>query len=139
MWIRRWIEPIYRIEISIMIGRLDQLRAHMRRRFPHFDHGVSFRRASMGKAIEIESGLGWWTDYAIWLPTWQGRDEDFQTLAHETLHVTFKALRQKGFRPTDSSEEAYTYYQEYLLRECLRRLRTYGTQDKKSRRRKKRH
>jgi hypothetical protein len=43
-------------------------------------------------------------------------------LAHELLHAVSWVLNAKGLPLTDASEEAYTYYLEWLMRESLSRL-----------------
>ena len=132
MFVRTWTDPIYRIEISIIVCDLDELRAYMHRRFPDFNHDGSFERVSLGKSIKLISNLGW-TDYAIWLPQWSESDGDISALLHESLHVTADALRQKGLTLSEASEEAYTYYQEYIFRTCLQHLRKHHERTKERR------
>lgn len=45
------------------------------------------------------------------------------TLAHECLHCAFHALRNAGVTLTWESEEAFTYYHQWLFSHCLRHLR----------------
>jgi hypothetical protein len=39
-------------------------------------------------------------------------------LAHEALHCASHALRRAGLPHNEETEEAYTYYQEWIVREC---------------------
>lgn len=59
----------------------------------------------------------------IWLSKFKGGHDDLGTLYHEVLHYTLAALRDKGFKPTHDSEEAYTYLAEHAFKECLKALR----------------
>ena len=43
-------------------------------------------------------------------------------ITHEALHATIRILEVKGIRMSEDSEEAYTYLQQYLVKEILKGL-----------------
>ena len=47
--------------------------------------------------------------------------------SHEALHATFQILQDKGITYTDSSEESYTYLQQYILEHILTNILTPTT------------
>lgn len=49
--------------------------------------------------------------------------EDYGFLVHECLHATIYILARAGFKMTRSSEEAYTYLQEYIITEILKQMK----------------
>ena len=48
------------------------------------------------------------------------RDYRMAVLAHEALHLVVNALDIAGVRLTGESEEAYTYYQQWIVTQCAR-------------------
>lgn len=50
-------------------------------------------------------------------------DEELPTLAHEALHLTGHVLRTAGVAHTLETEEAYTYYMGWIIRESLKAMR----------------
>lgn len=43
-------------------------------------------------------------------------------VSHECLHLTHYILKRAGLTLSEESEEAYTYLQEYLLKEILKKM-----------------
>lgn len=43
---------------------------------------------------------------------------DISILAHEALHITNKILYRRGLALTPDTEEAYTYLQQYIIKEA---------------------
>lgn len=60
--------------------------------------------------------------HIIWMEKWNSDIRDFGLLAHEVLHLTIGVLDDLGFRLHESSEEAYTYYLQHLISQCLGKL-----------------
>lgn len=58
-------------------------------------------------------------DYFIVLPNTKNKWGLATIIAHESLHVTSKVLRGKGIKLSDESEEAFTYYQTWILQSLL--------------------
>jgi hypothetical protein len=44
-----------------------------------------------------------------------GTPHEYAMLAHECLHATIEMLGSRGLKLKDASEEAYTYYMDYLI------------------------
>lgn len=59
----------------------------------------------------VEMGKPW----LIWLES----IENIPSLAHEALHVTAGVLEARGIWHHESSEEAYTYTMEHIIRTAL--------------------
>jgi hypothetical protein len=59
----------------------------------------------------------------IWLPSFPKTINEYGSLIHETAHATFVLLRSRGLGFTLESEEAFTYLQEYLASEFLRKAK----------------
>lgn len=59
-----------------------------------------------------------WSFASIWFREVQ---PPASLVAHETLHATAHMLRQIGMPLTPDSEEAYTYLQQYLIKEIANR------------------
>ena len=57
--------------------------------------------------------------YILWL---EGKNPF--TFIHELMHVTHKAMQIVGIRLSDSTEEIYAYYIEFLYEECSNFLNT---------------
>ena len=51
---------------------------------------------------------------------WVEDETNFPSLAHEALHITAAILEQRGLTLSESSEEAYTYTMEDILRQVLK-------------------
>ena len=50
----------------------------------------------------------------------RGVDSDtLSLLAHECLHLTFAVLYDAGFKYSEDSEEAFTYFLQNILFQCL--------------------
>lgn len=92
------------------------------------------------KALTYMNKLGWspvdldrrWTnagcmygesgEYFIIIPDLPDKKRTWDIssiIAHEALHVTSRVLRGKGLRLCDESEEAFTYYQSWILQSLL--------------------
>jgi len=42
----------------------------------------------------------------------------FTTIVHETNHITFEILRDRGMSLEDSTKEVFAYYQDWLAGKC---------------------
>lgn len=52
---------------------------------------------------------------------WLNPIADAPVVAHEALHAVYWLMKEKGLTLNDESQEAYTYYLEWLLREMSAR------------------
>jgi hypothetical protein len=58
----------------------------------------------------------------IWLNSFTHSIADMGLLIHELFHLVHKILKTKGFLLSSESEEAYTYYLQYLTVEFCEKL-----------------
>lgn len=103
--------PIYAVDRDILIvygGNSDEADREVSRRtkYPvqrdedHLVSGCTYRHQN-----------GW--PMAIYVHSLK----DHPTIAHEALHATYSICNFVGIPLSDSSEEAYTYLLEYIIRE----------------------
>jgi len=61
--------------------------------------------------------------FIVALKSWDAKNpEDIGVLVHEMLHVTAALFREIGMKLNSGSEEAYTYFHEWLVVEALKGL-----------------
>lgn len=51
-----------------------------------------------------------------------GSPNDYSILSHECLHATFHLLRKRGMRYSKSSEEAHTYFMDFLIENLAEKM-----------------
>lgn len=72
--------------------------------------------------IEEKNGK---SKFIIWLKIFNGSPESISVLVHEALHLTFSVMQYVGVKfHRTYSEEAYTYYQDGIVKCALELLRT---------------
>ena len=120
-------EPIYGADIYFLLGgTAGELRQYFVAR-----HGSSpdFPDCTAGLVhATIEEKKQNYVFY-LWLETFSHDIADWGNLAHECLHLTFAILDKIGMEVHESSEEAYAYLHEYLVKESLKIL--HGFKGKK--------
>lgn len=60
----------------------------------------------------------------VWIRSFDWKVFEMGLLVHELLHVVHAVLKNVGFKFSDDSEEAYTYYLQALTQEAFWKLRT---------------
>lgn len=112
-------DPIYDVSVLLIHGTFKAL---MRVLANTFGDCGSFGTESSGKSIWVDHKRG--VALVIWLPDrWHAKNSHhLGTLAHETQHGAHHVLRSRKIRFTQASEEAFTYYQAWLYRQCHERL-----------------
>lgn len=111
---------IYNRCVTFLYGTIDEINAVLRRDCPG---GFEPLRPSCLGHYKVYLHDGHEADYVCIVRT-GSRDSQFAVLAHETLHLAGHALRLAGIPFEEITEEAYTYYQQWLIRECLRIMPT---------------
>lgn len=86
------------------------------------EHGFYDISHLCGLFTQIEDTKKQTKDYVIWLRGAKRNSEDILTISHEALHCTFTVLRDMGIKLSKESEESYTYLQEYLTREIMKKV-----------------
>ncbi len=71
------------------------------------DGRCCFLENKTGNAIAIVIGLKGWTGSAV----------EYSILSHECFHATEFIFEDRGITHSDSSSEAWAYYQQYLFRQ----------------------
>lgn len=84
-----------------------------------FGNKVTFQPFG-GKALKIEPARG--PDipcYVVALAKWNGTADCHAALSHECCHLAAMILSDRGVGYDAENDEAFTYFQSYLLRRCL--------------------
>lgn len=116
---RRLPQDMYNRCTTLLYGTLDELNAALKRDCP-----IGFEplhRSCQGHWTCYAHSGGFEADY-LCVVTSRSRDHVFEVLAHESLHLVSHALRMAGIPHTEETDEAYTYYQQWIIRECLKAM-----------------
>lgn len=116
---RRLPQDMYNRCITLLYGSIDEMNAVLKRECP-IDFEPLHSSCQGHWKCYAHSG-GFQADY-LCVKRATSRDHLFEVLAHETLHLVGHALRMAGLPHTEETEEAYTYYQQWLIRECLKAM-----------------
>lgn len=74
--------------------------------------------------LEITGSLGKFVDWKWLCLIWVRDINDVSTIVHELLHFTFYIMNHRWVAYMfDISEEVFCYFQEYFLREYLKKLK----------------
>lgn len=71
------------------------------------------------------TGRTYWktsSTFVVWLKSWPKTAFHYGVLQHELFHVVDNALRGKGIKLSDESDEAYAYMMESLTRMTYAKL-----------------
>lgn len=113
---RQLPQDLYNRCTTLLYGTVDEINVALKRHCP-IDH-EPLHPSCRGHWRSYATG-GFEADY-ICVVTSRSRDHVCEVLAHETLHLVSHALRMAGIAHTQETDEAYTYYQQWLIRECLK-------------------
>ena len=61
--------------------------------------------------------------YLVWIKQFEWRIHDYALLAHELFHCAVRVMDDQGISLSDSSEEAYAYYLQFIYAECISGLK----------------
>lgn len=124
--IRRRLEwDVYNRAITFLYGTTDEVNAYMKKLFPTEWDGISVQCQGHWCVRERD---GYEADFIMLIRRKRHttprvfRTNELAVLAHETLHCASHILRHAGIHHTQETEEAYTYYQAWLMRQCARHL-----------------
>ena len=103
-----FIDNIYGIKFHIYIGDLEE---YIKKASKQHNLDTSNLYNVLGASyLDEDKNI-----CVIWLNRLQNGIIDMEYLAHETLHATFDVLTLRGMKLSDESQEAFTYYQQYLI------------------------
>lgn len=115
-----WFEPIYRSNIALLCCPAKQAKDRLRLVVPE-DIATECDPClkdlgCQGRFICVRHDTS-----GLFVVFWINPEADVPVVAHECFHATWSLLKQKGLELHESSEEAYAYMLEWLLREILTR------------------
>lgn len=61
--------------------------------------------------------------YLIWIENFYWRIYEYGILAHEVFHCVYRVLDDVGLSLTDSSDEAYACYFQFIFQEIISQLK----------------
>lgn len=108
-------EPIYKCHVTLIIGEskeksLKYLKKHANRS----DLENNWEESGAFFCSEWRENKECFFNFFIVI-TDRGMHRWESVLAHEALHVTSRILRERGFKLTTASEEAFTYYLTWIV------------------------
>ena len=110
--------PIYDAWIVLLYGPFEQANVYMKKRFSLESVIDRSNRARSWQTTDSKDRIA----YVLWVGSSPKRDEmTLCNICHETLHIAHFILQTVGVRITN--QEAVSYLQEYLFRECWKRIR----------------
>jgi hypothetical protein len=108
-------DQMYEQNITFVFNKdFNQFRGYLKRNFGY----NSQDELSDGKYFHLYS-KGYPDKYIIWVSKFEGTIYDYGVLSHEVFHCVYDILNELGFRLSDDSVEAYCYYYQRILQECL--------------------
>lgn len=113
-------DPIFGATIRLFVGKTEEYNRFYKRLFPHSKDLAMNSDAAFYENKPLPDGTRF---RCIWFCDWVNNDEHLGCLTHECQHASEEILRTAGVKRTKGAEEAFTYYTQWLLTECLKRLR----------------
>lgn len=112
MPINKISEPIYQTDIHFIFDMpQDKTLAYLKKYFIPMNLDEHWEKAGIMYNDD--------PNYFIIIPDKKPKWDVSTIIAHESLHVASKVLRGKGIKLSDESEEAFTYYQTWILQSLL--------------------
>lgn len=124
--IRRRLDwDVYNRAITFLYGTTDEVNAYMKKVFPKDWDPIGVQCNGHWCVRERN---GYEADFIILIKrrrqtsmrVW--RTNELAVLAHEAFHCASHILRHAGIPHIQETEEVYTYYQGWLMRQCARHL-----------------
>lgn len=111
---RRLPADVYRRCITLLYGTLPEINAALKKDCP-IDFVPLHPYCEGHWKCYVHAGFE--ADYlcVVWHPS---REHMMAVLGHEALHCASHALRTAGIAHTEDTEEAYCYYQQWLVEQC---------------------
>jgi hypothetical protein len=117
-WI--WFDPIYRVNVALLNCPAEQAKSRLARVLPE-DTAREFDDALSDLVCDGRFVVAKHPTTGLIVVIWTKPDADAAVVAHEAFHATCEVMRQKGLSLKRSSEEAYAYWLEWLMREISSR------------------
>jgi hypothetical protein len=118
-----WWDEVYKVNYALVCCRPGQYRERLGRVVPKdvvrdMDKAGSFKLEHCQGRMTVCTG----TPSGIVIAVWIRPTADVPVLGHELLHAALAVLQNRGVGMVEAAEEAITYYFEWLLRGCLKRI-----------------
>lgn len=112
----RCFDPIFGTNLIICQGNRNECEQYVKREFSKWDT-FEIPRDEYCYAWHIRDGR----NSVIWLsvPDEECGAKIISSLAHEALHCAFETSKFIGITPSNSSEEFYTYYMQWVMNQYL--------------------
>jgi hypothetical protein len=130
LMIKRFPPDVYNRYLTLVYGTIPQIDAAMQRELPRrldipSSDYTPLQAQNTGRFVVFRKD-GRVREYILITdPTAPGRDYNVcGTLGHEVLHYVFWVLGNAGILLHESSEEAFTYYFDFVFGNCMAALET---------------
>jgi hypothetical protein len=110
-------DSVYRIEFFVLISTFDEFIEWHRARYPTWRGEHNNANAKCLTMMDRENRFH---EYIVWLKDGRSHEETLFSIAHETLHLVWSILDDKGLRLSNDSEEAFACYYESCFRAIYR-------------------
>lgn len=108
----------YSRAVTFLYGSVDQINAYLTRKAKQCDDEFTpLGENNLGR-WEIFTKDGFEADF-ICIVRRRDLNHTVTSIAHETLHYVAHALRSAGIEFSRETEEAYCYYQQWIMQRCL--------------------
>lgn len=118
-----YFDPLYRVNHALVICKPDQFFTRVGKILPKAICQGLRRFLNDEPPHSLGCCIQQWYEHRQLVLIWLDVDCDVSVLAHEALHAACYVLKNKGIKMGDKSEEAYTYYMEWVMDQGLRRCR----------------
>lgn len=113
--------PIYNQEVMVHFGDIEELKTHLTK---YLDEVDTYRILQV--ASECQDGITLHDEptqkVVVMMPSVPSKAEDYGILVHELSHAVNYIMKQVGIKPSEDSEEAYTYLLGYLTKEVFQKF-----------------
>lgn len=104
--------PLTGKDFPVIIGTNEDKLAFLRKKYgPILDKDAEF--TGDAQCITVPTADG--NDRLLWFKRVSTTPEDLGLIMHEILHFVFAELRDMGVKPSEDSEEVYTYFMQNIV------------------------
>lgn len=119
-------DPVYKCSITLLFReKKDKVLSYLSRNAKRNDMESRWNSGSGFFCNEWYEGMDNQFNFFIVI-TDKGEYKWEAVLAHESLHVTSRILRERGLELTDESEEAFTYYLGWIIENFTKAYKKKG-------------
>ncbi len=123
LFIAKIKDKYYEQNIWVIVGEKELFKKYVSRKYKMPDLSWIDEKGRDGDAKTITLQHGEAVHTIVWIVTFKWKVFEMGLLVHELLHVVTKTLKDIGFKFSEDSEEAYTYYLQTLTQDVFWKLR----------------